>query len=114
MGKGYRKGAKFEREVADCLKYMGADTTRSAGSHTVKDVVAVFPGPVVWYVQCRTTRKLKLKERVELLELEKSLSIIPQLAYKEKGQIIFEGVFAKEPTFHYEIVNGVFTKVEND
>lgn len=111
MPSGYRKGANFEREVQDFLAEMGADTTRSAGSHTVKDVVAVFPGPIVWYVQCRVTKRLKPDERDKLLELEKTLNIIPKFAYKEKGKIVIEGVFAKEPTFHYEVINGRFTKI---
>lgn len=111
MPSGYRKGANFERRVRDYLEQMGADTTRSAGSHTVKDIVAVFPGPIVWYVQCRTTKRLKPEEREILLELEKTLSIIPKFAYKEKGKIIIEGVFAKEPTFHYEVIGGRFVKV---
>lgn len=113
MPGGYRKGARFERQVQDHLEQMGADTTRSAGSHTVKDIVAVFPGPVVWYVQCRTVGRLKPKERVGLLELEKTLNIIPKFAYKEKGKIIIKGVFSKEPTFHFVIIDGTFTKVED-
>lgn len=107
----YRKGANFEREVAHQLKDMGADTTRSAGSHTAKDVVAVFPGPVVWYVQCRTTGRLRPDNRKALLELEEKFNVVPMLAYKVNGKIKFDCVRSKGPNFHYEIRNGRFVKL---
>ena len=115
----YRKGAKFERQVKDFLEEDDWTVIRSAGSHTVSDLVAIkpqpealqHPAPWVWLIQCKTDGRLKPKERDGLLELEEHLHVIPMLAYKVKGKIKLERVRSKEPTFHYEIIEGVFTKV---
>ncbi len=109
----YKKGANFERQVKDFLKEEGFLVVRSAGSHTISDLVAIKPGPLVWLIQCKTDGRLKPEERDGLLELEQYLHIVPMFAYRVKGKIKLEQVASKEPTFHYEIVDGRFTKVGN-
>ena len=121
MAGKYAKGAKFERDVKDFLEEDGWDVTRSAGSHSVKDLVAIKQGfsreedyivPWVQYIQCKTDGRLKPGERDKLLELEGELGIIPMLAYKVKGKITLERIRSKKPTFHYEVINGEFVKVD--
>lgn len=121
MSGKYAKGARFERQVRDFLEEDDWLVVRSAGSHTVSDLVAVKPDlnikeyttPWVWLIQCKTDGRLKPKERDTLLGLEKALGIIPMLASKEKGKIKLERIKSNKPTFHYEMINGRFIKVDN-
>lgn len=113
MSGKYAKGANFERQVKDFLEEEGFLVVRSAGSHTISDLVAINPGPVVWLIQCKTDGRLKPDEREALLKLERLLDIVPMLAYKEKGKIKLEKVKSKEPDFHYEVQNGRFVKIGN-
>lgn len=110
----YAKGAHFERQVKDFLEQDGWVVIRSAGSHSVSDLVAIEPGPIVRLIQCKVNGKLKPEERVTLLRLESFLNIVPMLAYKEKGKIKLEQIKSKEPNFIYEYKDGKFTKVENE
>ena len=43
MKNRYRAGADFERRVCEWYEEQGAEPIRSAGSHGVFDVVALFP-----------------------------------------------------------------------
>jgi len=110
----YSKGRKFEYDVRDILIQQGADVSRSAGSKTPKDIIAVFPGPIIWYVQCKTDGKLSKGEREALLSLEKTYGIVPILAFKEGNGVKFLPIRSLKPNFGYEIINGKFTKKEND
>jgi len=108
----YQKGANFERQVMNHLIEKGADVTRSAGSHTPKDVVAVFPGPIVYYIQCKTDGNLNAKERKGLLSLEKTHNIIPMLAYKEKGGIVLENIKPISTDYSLKLIDGKFIQEE--
>lgn len=116
MGK-YSTGAKLENDVKDILIYDGWEAIRAAGSHGIVDVMAVKHG-VIWFIQCRKSGYLSPKEHDELVIKAKEHKAVPILVYKTKphltmkGSIIFEELKPRNPDFHYEIVDGRFTKVD--
>lgn len=109
---GYRKGANFENLVKDILTEDGWLAIRSAGSHSIIDVLAIKVDDK-WLIQCRTTGNLSGDERQELIALAKKHKATPILAYRSKGSIIFEEIKSKVPTFHYEFLDGRFAKVDD-
>jgi len=109
---GYRKGANFENLVKDILDEDDWMAIRSAGSHTILDLIAVKYGQI-WFIQCRTAGNLSGKEREELVVLAEKHKAVPILAYKSKGDVVFEEIKSKVPTFHLEIINGKFTRIDN-
>lgn len=109
----YRKGARFELEVRDILQEDDWVAIRSAGSHGIIDILAVKVD-TKWFIQCRTSGNLSPKEREELITLAKKHKAIPVLAYRSKEGTVFEEIKSKEIEFTYEIVNGMFTKVEKE
>jgi len=110
MPSQYRKGAKFEIDVRDILLEDDWVAVRSAGSHGIIDVLAIKQD-VKWFVQCRTRGNLSGDERGELAALAKKHNSTAILAHKTEEGVVFEEVKSKEPTFHFEIINGVFTKI---
>ena len=107
---GYRKGASFENLVKDILINDGWLAIRSAGSHSIIDVLAINANEK-WIIQCRTSGNLSGNERKELITLAEKHKATPVLAYKSKGNIVFEEIKSKIPTFHYEVVEGRFIKI---
>lgn len=107
----YAKGAKFEREITDILLEDNWLAVRSAGSHGIVDVLAVKHG-TIWFIQCRTNANLTEDEAKELLIIAKEHKGTAILASKLKGQYLFEEVKLKKPTFHYEVIDGRFVKVD--
>lgn len=112
MPSQYGKGAKFEIVVRDILLEDNWVAVRSAGSHGIIDVLAIKQD-IKWFIQCRTRGNLSGGERNELVVLAKKHNATPILAYKKEGDIIFEEVKLLKPDFHYEVVNGKFTRVQN-
>ena len=47
MKNKYKAGADFERRVAKWYEEQGAEAIRSAGSHGICDVIALFPTHIV-------------------------------------------------------------------
>ena len=109
----YAKGATFENQVKDILLEDDWMAIRSAGSHSIIDVMADKYGEV-WFIQCRTAGNLSGNERVELISLAKKHKAVPILAYKSKEGVVFEEVKSREPTFRYEICKGKFIKTEKE
>lgn len=109
---GYRKGASFENQVKDILNNDGWFAIRSAGSHSIIDVLALKVDEK-WLIQCRTSGKLSGDERAELIALAEKHKATPILAYRDKGNIVFEEIKSKIPTFHFEVIDGKFTKIGN-
>lgn len=66
--KKYTSGRYFEYRVRNYLHNLGWTVFRSAGSHTMADLVALKPGKVL-LVQCKFSVKptLSLKARTELM-----------------------------------------------
>lgn len=126
MPGGYKKGARLEIDVRDILLEDNWVAVRSAGSHGIIDVLAVKQDEK-WFIQCRTSGNLSGDERAELVALAKKHNATPILAYeafldvtldeklkiKKKKGVIFEEVKLLQPDFHYEVIDGVFTKVND-
>ena len=66
--KRYESGVRFERRVMGDLAERGYYCLRSAGSHSMIDVVAI--GQEVLLVQCKTDGVLSSKDKENLLALE--------------------------------------------
>ncbi len=111
MGR-YAKGAKLENQVREILEEDGWVAVRSAGSHGVIDVLGVKQNEK-WFIQCRVNGNLSQDERVELINLAVEHSAIPILAYKQKANIIFEEIKLLRPTFHFEVIDGKFIKIDD-
>lgn len=109
---GYRKGASFENQVKDVLIDDDWFAIRSAGSHSIIDVLALKVDEK-WLIQCRTNGNLSNKERKELITLAEKHKATPILAYKSRDGIVFQEIKSKIPTFHFEVVDGKFTKIDN-
>lgn len=109
---GYKKGASFENLVKDILVEDGWLAIRSAGSHSIIDVLAIKVDEK-WLIQCRTSGNLSGNERKELTILAEKHKATPILAYKKQGNIVFQEIKPKEPEFHYEVIDGTFRKVPN-
>jgi len=112
MGK-YAIGARLENTTKDILLEDDWVAVRAAGSHGIIDVIAIKRG-IVWFIQCRKGGNLALEERKELVALAKKHGAISILVYKTKEGIVFKEIKSKEPTFHYQIVNGKFIKVDKE
>lgn len=110
MGK-YATGAKLENDVKNILFNDGWEAVRAAGSHGIVDVLAVKHG-TIWFIQCRKSGHLSPAEREELIILAKKHKAMPILVYKTREGIVFEEIRPKKPTFHYEIIDGRFTKID--
>ena len=64
----YSRGANFERRVRDYFEKGGWFVIRSAGSHSLIDLVALKGGEVQ-LIQCKTDGVLSSIERAQLQEL---------------------------------------------
>jgi len=80
--KQYEKGRNFEYKVRDKLIKAGFDVTRSAGSHGIKDLVAIKNGSI-YYIQCKYTGdnikyfiKSNIDEIKKLHELHKVVFVV--------------------------------------
>lgn len=127
MPKGYGKGARFELEVRDILVEDDWVAVRAAGSHGIIDVLAVKRNEK-WFIQCRTRGNLSGEERDQLVALAKKHDATPILAYeslvdvsidsklrvRKKKSVVFEEVKLLQPNFHYEVIDGRFTRIENE
>jgi Holliday junction resolvase len=84
----YKKGRMFEYKVKDTLEKDGYFVIRSAGSHSVADLVAIKPPnsinnkPTVMFVQCFTGNKTK-SEILNFINICKNLGVIPCIATKK-------------------------------
>ena len=82
----YIKGRRLEYEVKKDLEKKGFFATRTPGSKTPADVIAIKL-PTVHWVQCKTNGKLPKKEREKLVELRRKYGGNVYLAYKvRKGR----------------------------
>lgn len=55
MNKNYRKGRKFECFIVNFFRNKNCYATRTAGSHTLFDVIGIV-GKQVFLIQCKTGR----------------------------------------------------------
>jgi Holliday junction resolvase len=81
----YAVGADFERKVKLDLANHAWSVTRAAGSHGMWDLVAVAPGPVVAYIQCKRDARISREDRENLITHCLAFNCVPILAYKDQG-----------------------------
>ena len=55
--RNYKRGRAFEYYIVDVLRGLGCYAVRSAGSHSLFDVIGVYGGQV-FLIQCKTGRML--------------------------------------------------------
>lgn len=65
MTSSYRKGADFERRVKARLEEQGYTVFRSAGSHTLVDLIAFKEDGKVLFVQCKGGKRGMTKAQIE-------------------------------------------------
>lgn len=85
----YTRGRAFEYRVKNYLESHGYTVFRTAGSHSIADLIAFKATLDPLFVQCKTgSARLNGQERKELISVSVSLSAIPILATKNnKGRI---------------------------
>ena len=84
----YSVGAHFERTIKKKLEKENWFVLRSAGSHSVVDLVC-FRGGEVRLVQCKIDGYLSPNEREQLLELAAQNGFCAYLVKRERKEIIF-------------------------
>jgi Holliday junction resolvase len=82
----YQDGTRFEHVVRKQLEEDGYWCTRSAGSKTKVDLVAIKPGQVL-LVQCKRDGRCAPAERAAIVSLAQCLPLVavPVLAWKHVG-----------------------------
>ncbi len=83
------KGEKFEYFILDKLRKNSHFTIRSAGSHSLADVISVRKNGHTWLVSCKRNGYHTPKELKELKKLQKALPdyykvIVAYVPYGEK------------------------------
>ena len=84
----YSVGANFERRAKAKLEKENWIVLRSAGSHSVVDLVC-FRGGEVRLVQCKIDGYLSPNEREQLLELAAQNGFCAYLVKRERKELIF-------------------------
>jgi Holliday junction resolvase len=88
MNINYKRGVALEYKVKQLYEELGYFVVRSAGSHSIADLVAIDHG-MVYLVQCKAEplKKIKKEEVLKLIETCKKYGATPVLVYKEKHKI---------------------------
>ena len=94
----YVSGANFERRCRTKLQDAGYFCVRSAGSHSVADLVAINED-FVFLIQCKNNGKISKKERDKLINTADKCLAEPMLALKNKS---------KRVEFRYADTNEIF------
>ena len=87
--KSYLKGVRFERKVKKFLEEKDYFCIRTAGSHSLIDLIAIKEGNITW-LQCKNKDFISLAEKEPLKALKVKFNINIQIVYNDKGKIIFE------------------------
>ncbi|MEM2259989.1 MAG: hypothetical protein QXP52_00160 [Candidatus Aenigmatarchaeota archaeon] len=91
--KRYSKGRAFEYKVKNMLEKEGYFVIRSAGSHSVADLIAIHSesnsssSPTILFIQCSLQPKAKF-EIQKLLDICKKLHVTPSLFFKNFGVLV--------------------------
>ena len=104
--KAYRKGYTFEIYVANYLRKNGFYVVRSAGSHGVFDLIAIYHGQI-YGIQCKTDGRLLRKELTEIVKTAEKHGIIPFLAFRDKRRVKIANLLTSECVTLKEFVNSV-------
>ncbi|MEN6560883.1 MAG: hypothetical protein ABFD52_08930 [Acidobacteriota bacterium] len=104
MSSHYRRGADFERAVCAYLAGKGALCIRSAGSHGIVDIIALWPAGRAWLVQAKSNGRMDPAERRALAAAAHRYSSVPIKASRPKrGVILCE---------RYYPTSGIFGEIE--
>ena len=91
----YSVGANFERTVKKKLEKENWYVLRSAGSHSIVDLVCFRDGEVR-LVQCKVDGYLSPNERKQLLELAAQNGFCAYLVKRDGKEIIFEEILQSQ------------------
>ena len=89
--KSYAKGYRFEWEVKRYLERLGYLVFRTAGSHSVADLIAVdhILWKTVYLIQCKYgTARMNKAEIVALVETAKRYNTVPIYCCRRAGKSI--------------------------
>jgi hypothetical protein len=102
MKNKYQAGANFERRVAKWYEGQGAMVIRSAGSHGVCDVIALFPTVII-------LNTLRINSKWSPIEREQFLIALRNLrsdGLSYRGRYVWRGDKSGNYKIHYtEIMN---------
>jgi len=90
--KGYEIGARFERRVQRYYEDDGYFVIRSAGSHSLLDLVCGKEGEPTIGIQCRVNGNLTEDEKRALSELGKRTGWMMKLAYRQDKELWFRNL----------------------
>jgi Holliday junction resolvase len=87
MSRNYERGVKLEYRVKKFYEDLGYFVVRSAGSHSIADLVVIGYGKV-YLVQCKAmpVNKIKRSEVLELIKTCEKYGAIPVLVYKKNHE----------------------------
>ena len=88
----YRQGANFERRAKAKLEKENWYVLRSAGSHSIVDLVC-FRGGEVSLVQCKIDGYLSPNERKQILELADENGFRAYLVKRDGKKIVFDEIY---------------------
>ena len=87
----YSRGADFERRVQKYFEKQGYFVIRSAGSHSLIDLVALKGGEVQ-LIQCKTDGVLSVAERQQLQELARDTWCQVWLISRQDRNMVLEQI----------------------
>ena len=115
MNKQYRKGYIFELKVKKYFEDMGLLCFRSAGSHSIADIILIVDTnirpdtkrvPLVFLIQCKAGKgAISLAERKKLIATSKKHMCNSVIATSEKGKIKFKIYITKGKFFIHQWVD---------
>jgi len=90
VNKNYQKGRAFEYKIKKAYEKSGYLVFRSAGSHSIADLIAIHPSGLVHLIQCKATtyNKISKKELDNLREVANRYNCKPVIAYKTTDDFI--------------------------
>jgi len=89
--KAYIKGYAFEMRVKKYFESIGYTVFRSAGSHSVADLIAFQPPFYPSLIQCKVGGTMSKKEKDKFCEVARKNNIVAILVSRnKKGRLVFE------------------------
>jgi len=91
VNKNYQKGRAFEYKIKKAYEKSGYLVFRSAGSHSIADLIAIHPSGLVHLIQCKATsfEKIDKKEIETLKRIANMYNTKPVIAYKHTKKVTY-------------------------
>ena len=80
--RNYQNGANFERKVKKELEEQGWWVARTAGSHSIVDLICIKRGNKPLMLQCKLNGVISAKDREELKRWAKSVDVCAGLVHR--------------------------------